>query len=338
MEPDAAGRLRQLIAGFRSTQIVYVAAKLGLADRLAEQPRTAAELAKDLGVNPDALYRFARALTSVGILTESADGTFRMDAAGELLRTNAPESMRNAALLYGNDWLWQAYGNTLYSIQTGKSAFSRLHGRTFYEFLEQHADASAAFYAAMDDFSRGEMVAILDAYCFDGVNSVMDVGSGPGVLLAAILQVYPQLRGAGFDTGSAESEFTRRFDDAGLRGRAAFVAGDFFRELPKGYDLYLLKSVLHNWDDDACRRIINVCRQALSSTARLLIIERVISDASPSTEAKLFDINMLVTLGGRERTEREYSTLLEEGGFRVSRVIQRPLPSQSLKRYCSRLS
>jgi hypothetical protein len=162
----------------------------------------------------------------------------------------------------------------------------------------------------MDDFSNSESAAILNAYSFSNVTSVVDVGSGRGTLLTAILQAHAQLQGVAFDMPSAKRECTRHFDNAGLSGRSGFVGGDFFRSLPCGHDLYLLKSVLHNWNDNAIARILAVCRPAMSPTSRLLIIERVISEDQQSAEAKLFDINMLVTVGGRERTKEEYAALL----------------------------
>lgn len=181
--------------GFRSTQLVYLAAKLDIADRVAAHPRTAAELAEEVSAHPDALHRILRALATIGILGETPDGRFRLDVAGELLRSNVPGSMRNVALLYGDDWLWRAYGNTLYSVRTGKPAFSTAHGQGFYEFLDQHAGASEVFHAAMDDFSNNEAAAILGAYSFKNVSSIIDVGSGRGALLAAILQASPHLTG-----------------------------------------------------------------------------------------------------------------------------------------------
>jgi SAM-dependent methyltransferase len=326
MQPEAGVLLRQLIMGFRSTQLVYIAAKLGLADRLAAQPRTAAELAEEVSAHPDALYRVMRALETLGLLVETPDGRFRVEAAGELLRTDVAGSMRNVALLYGDDWLWRAYGNMLYSARTAKPAFSAAHGQDFYEFLDHHAAAASVFQAAMNDFSKNETAAILGTYSFAEVNSVVDVGCGHGTLLAAILQAYPQLQGIAFDLPYAESECTRRFDDADLTGRAAFAAGDFFRSLPVGHDLYLLKSVLHNWDDTTAARILEVCRQATLPTSRLLIIERVVAPDQRSAEAKLFDINMLVTVGGRERTEQEHRALLAHAGFALTRMFPTSSP------------
>jgi hypothetical protein len=321
MEPQEPGILRGLIMGFRTTQLVYVAAKLGLADRLAGQPKTAAELAAEVSAHPDALNRVLRALTTVGVCAETPDGRFRLEATGELLRSNVPGSMRNVALLYGADWVWQAYGNMLHSVRTGQPAFSAAHGCGFYEFLDQNAAAGAAFQAAMDDFSNHEAAAILSAYRFDDVSSVVDVGAGRGALLASILHANPLLRGLAFDMPPAEQECIRRFGDAGLTDRAGFVRGDFFRTLPEGHDLYLLKSVLHNWDDTAATRILEVCREAMSPAGRLLILERLISDGPKAAEAKLFDVNMLVIVGVRERTEQEYRALLAGAKLSLARVI-----------------
>jgi SAM-dependent methyltransferase len=326
MQQEPAAAMRQLIMGFRTTQLVYVAAKLGLADRLAGQPGTAAELAGELGAHPEALYRVLRALSTVGVFAETPDGRFGLTALGELLRSNVPVSMRNVALLYGDGWVWQAYGNMLHSVMTGQPAFYATHGKGFYEFLDQHATAEAVFQAAMDDFSNNEAAAVLKAYSFKDVKSIVDIGSGRGALLAAILEAHPQLEGLAFDMPAAERECMRRFQEAGLTSRAAFVGGDFFRNVPEGRDLYLLKSVLHNWDDGAATRILEVCRQAISPSGRLLIIERVIADGQPSAEAKLFDVNMLVTVGGRERTEQEYRMLLAGGGFTIRRMYPTASP------------
>ncbi|MGH9627101.1 MAG: methyltransferase, partial [Bryobacteraceae bacterium] len=279
-----------------------------------------------VSAHPDALYRLLRALATLGVLDETPDGRFSLAATGELLRSDVSGSMRNVALLYGEDWLWRAYGNMLYSVRTGEPAFSATHGQGFYEFLDHHETAAAIFQAAMDDFSITEAAAILGAYRFDDVRSVVDAGSGRGALLASILQAHPQLRGVAFDMPSAQAECMRRFGDAGLIDRATFVGGDFFRALPEGHDLYLLKSVLHNWDEAAATRILEVCREAISPAGRLLIIERVISEGQQSAEAKLFDINMLVIAGGRERPGEEYGRLLTNARFALTRMVPTASP------------
>jgi len=257
---------------------------------------------------------------------ELADRFFTLTSLGELLRTDAPGSMRNVAVLYGEDWLWQAYANLSFSAQTGRPAFPEVHGLSFYDFLTRHPRAGAVFQAAMTGFSEQEATAILDAYDFVGVKTVLDVGAGHGALLAAILRRHPYVSGVAFDWPAAVASAERLFEDAGLGDRAAFIGGDFFNAVPSGADLLVLKSVLHNWDDASARRILRTCRRASSLETRLLVIERVIPAGPAPSEAKLFDINMLVTVGGRERTQDECEALMTDTGFVLTRVIPTASP------------
>jgi SAM-dependent methyltransferase len=230
------------------------------------------------------------------------------------------------ALLYGEDWLWRTYGNLFYSLQTGRPAFPQTHGLPFYDFLNQNPEAAAVFQAAMTGFSEHEAKATIAAYDFAGVKIIVDVGAGCGALLAVILRAFSQVSGVAFDLAPAEPDFKRLFTDSGVLGRATFVAGDFFDELPDGADVYLLKSVLHNWDNAAATRILQVCRRAIALAGRLLVVERLVTTEQGPSEAKHFDINMLVTVGGRERTEREYAALLEQADFRLVRTVPTSSP------------
>lgn len=323
---ESARNLLQLIMGFRMTQLIYVAAKLNLADRLAEKPQTVEELAGQVAADPPALYRVLRALASMGLFEETADRVFALTPAGGPLRSNIPGSIRNVALLYGEEWVWRSYGNMLFSTRTGKPAFPETNGLAFYEYLDQHPIAADVFQAAMSSFSDQEASAILAAYEFTGVNTIVDVGAGHGALLEKVLRAHPSLSGIAFDVPANANDADRLFASNGLVNRAFFVGGDFFAELPQNADLYLMKSVLHNWDNAAAKRILDTCRRAVSPHSRLLIIERVIPAGNGASEAKLFDINMLVTVGGRERTEHEYTALLADTGFILSRVIPTPSP------------
>jgi hypothetical protein len=318
---DAARQLLQMIMGFRSTQLLYVTAKLGIADLLVSGPRRADELAGQVEAHAGALYRVLRALASMGFVAEGQDGRFGLTAAGELLRSDVPGSLRDVALLYGGPFVWQAYGNMMHSVRTGDSAFQATHGQGFYEFLEQHAEEARVFQGAMNAFSVVERTAILHAYGFGGVSTVVDVGAGGGELLCSLLEAYPDLRGVAFDVAGAETGCLRLFDERGVAARAGFVGGDFFDKLPAGHDAYLMKSVAHNWEDADVRRIYRVCRDAMPDSGRLLVIERVVSDDARGAEAKLFDVNMLVAVGGRERTAEQHAALLGDAGFRVSRMV-----------------
>jgi hypothetical protein len=322
-QPDAkaAAALRNMIMGFRITQLIYVAAKLGLADHLQDRPQPPDRLAQAVGAEPQALYRLLRALASLGLFAETAEGAFAMTPLAQLLQTNRAGSLRGMAILYGEEWLWQAYGQMLYSIQTGRPAFEQAHGQSLYDYLHNYATAGTLFHEAMSAYSDQEAAAVLAAYDFSNVTTMVDIGGGHGTLMAALLRAHPHLSGVVFDLAPVVAEAGRLLAAAGLTARASCVAGDFLVQAPPGGDVYLLKSVLHNWDDATCVTILRTCRRAMPDHARLLVIERVIPPGNTPAEAKLFDINMLVVLGGQERTEREYGQLFQAAGFELTQVI-----------------
>jgi hypothetical protein len=321
-----AAALRQLIMGFRATQLVHVAAKLGLADLLRAGPQPPHRLAQAVGAEPQALQRLLRALASLGLFAETADGAFALTPMAQLLQTGATGSLRSLAVLYGEEWLWQAYGRMLYSVKTGRPAFEHTHGQPLFDYLHDHPGAAALFHEGMSGYSAQEAPAILAGYDFSGVERVVDVGGGQASLVTALLQAYPDLSGVILDLELAGPGARHALAEAGVAARGTFVAGDFFTSIPRGGDVYLLKSVLHNWDDAAAVRILRGCRQAMTGDARLLVIERVIPPGNAPAEAKLFDINMLVVIGGRERTEREYRALFAAAGLSLTRVIPTDLP------------
>jgi SAM-dependent methyltransferase len=312
--------LREQIMGFRATQMIYVAAKLGIADLLAARPRPVEELAAAAGAEPQALYRLLRGLASLGIFALVAAGEVVLTPQAELLRSDVQGSLRDVALLYGEDWVWQAYGNMTHSVRTGAPAFTKTHGQPFYGYLHAHPRAAARFNAAMTGFSSHETAAILEAYDFSDVRSVVDIGGGHGALLAALLRAHPRMTGTLFDLPSVLAGAASVLGEPGIAERARTVAGDFFDEAPAGADLYVMKSVLHNWDDVDALRLLSTCGTAMAPEARLLVIERVVPDGNAPAEAKLFDINMLVVAGGRERTEPEYRRLFADAGLTLTRI------------------
>ncbi len=322
-QPDAtdAAALRNLIMGFRVSQLIHVAAKLGVADHLQAGPQTPDQLAPAVGAEPRALHRLLRALASLGLFAETADGAFTLTRSARLLQSNAAGSLRSVAILYGEEWVWQAYGRMLYSVQSGRSAFEQIHGHSMYDYLHDHPAAETAFNDAMTAFSAQEVAAILAGYDFSGIGTLVDVGGGQGALLSALLLAHPHLSAVLFDQPAVVAESGPVLAAAGLTTRVSCAAGDFFAEVPAGGDLYLLKSVLHNWDDAAYTKILRSCRRAMADHARLLVIERVVPPGNDPAEAKLFDINMLVMLGGQERTEREHRRLFEAAGFDLTRII-----------------
>jgi hypothetical protein len=326
LSPSPAARLHQLIMGFRTTQMIHVAARLGLADRLTTGPRTAAELAVAVGAAPQPLYRLLRALASLGIFVETAEGSFALTPLGRLLQRDAPGSLRSSALLYGDEVFWAAYGRMCASVQTGEPAFAQCHGEPMYAYLASHPATATLFHEAMSGFSQQEIAAILAAYDLSGFTTIVDVGGGQGSLIAALLNAHPHLQGIILDREEVAESARRLLDEAGLAGRSTFVAGDFFRAVPPEGDAYLLKSVIHNWGDDDAKSILRNCRRAMSGQARLIVIERIIPPSGVPSEAKLFDINMLVTVGGQERTEQQHCDLLHAAGFALARITPTTSP------------
>jgi hypothetical protein len=316
-----ATTLQQMIMGFRVTQLIYVAAKLGLADHLQQGPLSPELLAQAVGADQQALYRLLRALASLGLFAETAEGAFALTPLAEPLQTDMAGSLRSLALLYGEEWLWHAYGRMLYSVQTGQPAFEQTHGQPLYDYLRDHSTAGTLFHDAMSGYSAQEVAAILEAYDFADVTKLVDVGGGHGALTAALLQAHPHLSGLVFDLAPVVAGAQRLLADAGVSERAKCVAGDFFAAIPGGGDLYLLKSVLHNWNDTAALSILRTCREAMTECARLLVVERVIPVGNRPAEAKLFDINMLVVVGGQERTGDEYCALFRAAGFELRQII-----------------
>jgi len=317
---DAAA-LRQLIMGFRMTQMIHAAASLGVADQLRDSPKSARALAAAVGAHPASLGRLLRALATVGIFRETKRGEFELTARARLLCSDTPGSLRGMAVLYGEDWLWRAYGHTAHAVRTGEPGFDQVHGVAFYPYLQAHPHAAARFDDAMSGYSAIEARAIVEAFDFSDVPSIVDVGGGQGVLAAALLHAHPRLHATVFDLAGPIAEARRIAVNAGLHHRCNCVAGDFFVEVPPADGVVLLKSVLHNWDDSRAIVLLRNCRRAMQSGARLLIAERLLAAGDAPSEAALFDINMLVVAAGQERTQSQYRALLARAGFAVTRVI-----------------
>jgi len=324
--PPPAAAVLHLIMGFRTTQLIYAAAKLGIADLLKDGPQDASAIASAVGAHPRALYRLLRALASLGIFAETTDGRFQLTAFAQTLRSDVPGSLRGLALLFGDEWLWQAYGRTLHSVTTGLPAFDLVHGQALFEYLHRRPEAASIFDQAMTANSEQESTAVLAAYDFSDAVNLVDVGGGQGALLAAILKAYPQAYGVLLDQGSVIDRARSVIDYAGVADRCAMMPGNFFEAVPDGGDLYVLKSILHDWDDRQSMTILKNCREVMRRGSRLLVIERVVPEGNEPSEAKLFDINMLVVTGGLERTEREYQKIFEAAGFELTRIIPTKAP------------
>ena len=322
-DADAARRLLDLINGSWISQACYVTARLGLAELLAAGPRTAEDLAQASGCNAPALRRLLSALGSVDLCRQRDDGSFEMTRLGQLLRADAPCSLRAWALQWGGE-AWHVWANLLHSVKTGQSARSLITGNAGFEHLERDPEAAQTFNQAMVELTRLAARDIARAYDFGG-QRVMDVGGGYGELLAQILGAYPTARGVLFDMPHAISKARDHLVGRSLEGRCEFVAGDFFLSVPSGADLYVLKTVIHDWPDEKAREILRTCRRAMAAGARLLIIERLMPERlDPSEENRALarvDLHMLVALGAQERTLKQMRALLGSAGFERVRQI-----------------
>jgi hypothetical protein len=318
--------LMHLFHGARITPLLYVAAKLGIADLLSEGAKSSEELAQAVGAHPRTLYRILRALASLGIFAEEPDQHFCLTPMADLLRTEATASLRPFALLSGEEWVWRAEGALLCSVRTGQAAFNQVHGMGPFEYYHQHADAAACFQAAMTSLSGYEVAAILAAYDFAGMATIIDVGGGQGALLAGILQTYPQARGILFDLPAVVESAQSLLGAAGIVDRCTCVAGDFFQTLPGGGDLYIYKRVIHDWDEPQAKAMLTQCRRAMAAHSRLLVMEGILPAGNTPSFGMLDDITMLVHYGALERTEAEYRVLLEAAGFTLARIISTQTP------------
>ncbi|MBL8792552.1 MAG: methyltransferase domain-containing protein [Planctomycetia bacterium] len=320
---EHGSRLLEIINSSWQTQVVHVAAELRLAELLANGPKTATQLAEAAGAHAPALHRLLRAMSTLDLCREQENGAFELTPLGTLLTGDHPQSLRCWALWWGQH-LWPVWGNLLYSVRTGRSARALLTGTTGFAHLERDPEAAAIFNRALVELTRLACKHIVRAYDFSSLGRVVDVGGGYGELLAAILHANSTARGILFDLPHALEGARAHFQQAGLTERCEFLSGNFFEEVPAGATAYLLKSVLHDWDDERCRQILGCCRRALRPEARLLVIEQVLPqrlDSSPSHQALArSDLNMLVAHAAGERTQAEFDQLLHSAGFAIARI------------------
>jgi hypothetical protein len=310
-----------LASGAWITQMIHVAAELGLADGLTSGERDVHTLAQDCGADPDALFRLLRGLASLGIFSETRPGHFSLTPLAELLRSDHPESLRHFARMLGDEH-YLSWDDLLHSVRTGENAFRHRYGQSIFQWYQANPERGEVFDRAMGDFSRGETAALLQVYPFAEVQHLLDVGGGRGELLMAVLRAHGHLRGTLYDQPWVVQPVAIPSE---LAERMAVSGGDFFAAVPEGADAYLLKHILHDWDDTACLRILEAIRRAMAPGGRVLIVEQVIPPGNDPFPGKLLDLNMLVmTEGGRERTPADYGALLEKADLKLSRIVPTP--------------
>ncbi len=315
---QASQQLAQQTIGGWITQGIYVAAELGIADLLTDGPRTAEELAERTHAHGDALYRVLRALASVGIFTEDAERRFSLTPAAECLRSDRPDSLRSFGIMAGAEF-YQSWGHLLYSVQTGKPGFQERFGAPFFEYMTERPERHALYDAAMMVHGIAETEPMLDAYDFSVFGTVVDVGGGNGRMLAAILERHPAVKGILFDLPAVADRTRATIAELGLGERYQIVGGDFFTSLPAA-DAYVLRHIVHDWDDKEAACILRNCREAMNPGGRVLVVETVIPPRDEPCFGKWLDLMMLI-VGGRERTEEQYRRLFSQAGLTLSRIV-----------------
>lgn len=310
------------LTGYWVSQLVFVAAKLGIAEQLARGPRTPEALAKKVGADAGALRRVLRALASIGIFAETARGTFKLTPLAATLREDAPSSLKNFALMIVEGYNWSAWQELLDGVKTGLLPFPRVHGQPIFDYLRDHPEDDRIFSASMASISGPENAAVARALDFGRFRTLVDVGGAHGHLLATILGRHRRLRGILYDQPQvvANAPASRFITAKAVAGRISVEGGNFFNAVPQGADAYIMKYIMHDWTDDQCARILGHCRRAMAPGGRVLVVEHVIRPGNAPDWGKMLDINMLVLTGGRERTKDEFSALFARAGLRLRRV------------------
>ncbi|AIO70354.1 methyltransferase [Burkholderia oklahomensis] len=311
----------QMITGKWNAQALYVAAELGIADLLAEKERTADELAAATDTHPEALYRVLRALGNLGVFIEGDARRFRNNPLSDTLRRDAPGSMRGFARMAGMEAGWKAWGELLYSVKTGRSAFEHVVGRSGFEYIDSHPEVAQIVNDAMTSVSELESPAVARAYDFSGARTIVDVGGGHGFLLATLLIANPDAKGVLFELPHACDGARQLFAKHGLTDRVDVMPGDASKAIEARGDVYVMKHVICDWDDEQAIRIMKNCAEAMPSGGKLLLVEAVLTPPGEPHFAKLHDLEMLImSSGGHARTADGYRRLYEAAGLSMTAV------------------
>lgn len=317
--------LIQLLSAHRATQSVFVFAHLGIADLLKNGPQHYTDIAKSTECHAPSIYRLLRYLASLGVVVEAENGVFALTSVGKYLQTGVPASESAFARFFAEPWFQEPWTNLLHSVKTGETAFNFVQGMGLFQYLEQNPSASQIFNAAMTEGSIQSSAAIVAAYDFSRFKTLVDVGGGHGSLLISILMANQTLRGTLFDRSDVAEGAKKQIEMAGLKDRCGVVAGDFFHEVPSGFEAYVLRQIVHDWDNRRNLQILANIRRAIAPGGKLLIVESVLP---PRTEVSVLnqlavgrDVNMMVITGGQERTESEFRVLLDSAGFKMTKII-----------------
>jgi O-methyltransferase domain len=328
---EPAEYLRRLFDDTEFSYLVVVAAELGVADLLASGPRSIADLSAATGADARSLYRVLRALASQGLFREDGDKRFSLTPLADPLRQDAPQSVRPQALWTGSEAYRRTWCDLAYSVRTGEPAFVHVYGKPFFDYLAEQPAFAQIFNDVMTSASSDDGTAIAAAHDFSGYRRIVDVGGGHGALLAAVLDRHPVALGVLFDLLEVVESAHGTIDRHIAAGRDVKVAGDFSEAVPPGGDAYMLKWIIHDWDDEAAIRILTNCRTAMGPAGKLLLVEVVIPEGTADSDATRLDTAMLVFTGSRERTEGEYRDLLQRAGLTLLKTTSTASPFSILE-------
>jgi hypothetical protein len=317
----------QIISGFWISRAVFVIGKLGIPDQLQSGPKTAEELASATNTHAPSLFRILRALVSVGVLNSVEGGRFAQTPLSETLVTDAPGSLRWFAVSELGQEHYPAWGNLMHSVKTGEIAFDNFFGVDIWKYFQQTPEDAAVFNNSMSNVTAAANEAITSLYDFSQFDTIVDVGGGHGGLITSILAKNPQVKGVLFDAEEVIEGARPKIEAAGLTDRLETVAGDFFKSVPAGGDAYIMKWIIHDWDDEKSNAILRNCRSRMRANGKLILVDCVVPETDEPHFSKFIDLNMLVMTGGKERTEKEFAQLLADAGFKLLRVIPTDLPT-----------
>lgn len=320
-QPSPVEVMLQMMSGFWVSRGIWIAAKLGIADLLKDGPKSAAELATATDMNADSVFRVMRMLAMVGAFEHKSDGRFANTPVSETLLSDVPGSLRYGAIAEMGEVHYEAWGNIMHSMKTGEIAFDSKFSKNVWQYFETDPEKAQNFNRYMANNSAMVSQAIIGAYDFSSCGKLIDVGGGLGGLITAILQANPNLEGAVFDAPSVVANSRHFLDDAGVGGRCETIGGDFFEAVPAGFDTYMMRWIIHDWNDELSIKIFKNIRQVIPPNGKLLLFEAVVPDSSEPHFSKFMDLIMLTMTGGRERTAAEYGALVEKAGFKMTRVV-----------------
>lgn len=316
--------LMQIASGAMITQALGVTAELRIADLIHEGRRHVDELAEATGAHTRSLYRVLRSLASMGIFRETESRNFENTPMSELLRADIPNSMRNTVIFMAAPWHHNVFANMKHSVMTGETAWARTHGKEVFDWLDGRPDEARIFNNCMSELSVGVAPPVIEAYDFSGIATLADIAGGHGYLLSQILKANPGVRGILFDMDVVLAGADTMLEHQGVSDRVEKIPGDFFNEVPAA-DAYLMKHIIHDWDDERSVTILKNIHRAMIGDGRLLVVEMVVPEGNDPHPSKVLDLEMLASPGGVERTEQEYRDLYEAAGFSLARVV----PTQS---------